>query len=209
MAATSPSRLTRLRTKFLKVISEFITSAAGAEGFPTDGTPELAMVGRSNVGKSSLINALIRTRLARTAAKPGKTRLINVYRIRLAGAGQLDLIDLPGYGHASGGTDDFDAMMGEYFGWRRTHDRPTLILLLVDSRHPGLARDSLTWEWLVEHGMPAMVVLTKIDKLSRTERARHLKQFADTFHVPLVAVSATKGEGLEALWTTIARQLPK
>src|ERR1019366_3375766 len=116
--------------------------------------------------------------LARKAAKPGKTRLINLYRIRLAGWGQLDLIDLPGYGHASGGTDDFDAMMAEYFAWRRTHDRPTLILLLVDARHPGLARDSLTWEWLVEHGMPAMVVLTKIDKLSRAERARHLTQFA-------------------------------
>jgi GTP-binding protein len=174
---------------------------------PEDGLPHVVMVGRSNVGKSTLINALTRSRLARTAAKPGKTRLINLYRVNLAGAGRLDLVDLPGYGHASGGTGDFDAMMAEYFAWRRTHDRATLVLLLVDGRHPGLDRDRVGWSWMVEQGLPAMVVVTKIDKLSRAERARHLKEFADTFNVPLVAVSATKGEGLEALWTTIARHL--
>jgi GTP-binding protein len=187
--------------------AEFVGSAARPSSVPEDGLPHVVMVGRSNVGKSTLINALTRSRLARTAAKPGKTRLINLYRVNLAGAGRLDLVDLPGYGHASGGTGDFDAMMAEYFAWRRTHDRATLILLLVDGRHPGLDRDRVGWSWMVEQGLPAMVVVTKIDKLSRAERARHLKEFADTFNVPLVAVSATKGEGLEALWTTIARQL--
>jgi GTP-binding protein len=194
----------------VKVLTaEFVGSAARSASVPEDGLAHVVMVGRSNVGKSTLINALTRSRLARTAAKPGKTRLINLYRVSLAGAGRLDLVDLPGYGHASGGTDDFDAMMSEYFAWRRGHDRATLILLLVDGRHPGLDRDRVTWSWLVEQGLPAMVVVTKVDKLSRTERARHLNQFANTFNVPLVAVSATGGEGLEALWTTIARQLLK
>ena len=99
---------------------EFVRSAADARGFPRDPAPQLALVGRSNVGKSSLINALTRRRVARTSAAPGKTRLLNLYRVRLAGRGrsELYLVDLPGYGYARGGrrsAAEFDELVTVYF----------------------------------------------------------------------------------------------
>jgi GTP-binding protein len=194
----------------LKVLeAEFVASAASAETVPHDGLPHVAFVGRSNVGKSTLINALTHSKLARTSAKPGKTRLLNLYRLRLASKFRVDFVDLPGYGYAAGRTteEDFDALAGAYFAGRRHADQPTVMLLLVDGRHPGLRRDLAAWSWLVEQGLPAAVVITKIDKLTRADRSRHLGQFTDMFNIPLVAVSALSGEGLEDLWTTITKQL--
>src|SRR5580765_8399832 len=87
----------------MRISAEFVTSAAGADGFPRDRLPEVALVGRSNVGKSSLINALVRRPLARTSAAPGKTRLANFYRVQRGTAPAVALVDLPGYGYARGG----------------------------------------------------------------------------------------------------------
>jgi GTP-binding protein len=183
----------------------FVTSAADAAGFPTERLPELAMVGRSNVGKSSLINALVRQTLARTSAAPGKTRLANFYRVQAGGKPPFFLVDLPGYGYARGGDPAraaFDQLAGAYFSAGRG-----VTLLLVDSRHPALDADTRAWTWLVDHGVDCHVVATKVDKLTQSERKRHLGELERRYSGSVTPVSALTGEGLEALWTLIARLL--
>ena len=185
----------------MKIDVEFVTSAAGASDFPRDAPGEVALVGRSNVGKSSLINALVRQRLARTSAAPGKTRLANVYRIVRGKNAPLYLVDLPGYGYARGGHQaaaEFDALTDAYFS-RGTAGG----ILLVDSRHPGLASDVAGWQWLRTTAAAAAVVATKIDKLSRAERQRAHRAFEAVFEHPVLPVSAVTGEGLDELWILI------
>jgi GTP-binding protein len=99
--------------------AQFVKSAASARDLPSDGLPEVAMVGRSNVGKSSLINALVRGRVARAGSGPGTTRLANIYRVRRGGASPFYLVDLPGYGYARGDRADIDAAIGALFGQSR------------------------------------------------------------------------------------------
>jgi GTP-binding protein len=191
----------------LKVIAEFVTSAAGAEGLPKDGLPEIAMVGRSNVGKSSLINALVRKKLARTSAAPGKTRLANFYRVAAEPRPPFFLVDLPGFGYARGGDktrEEFDALATAYFGARIHDPRFRGALVLVDSRHPGLDSDVATWNWLMRLGVDRYAVATKVDKLTQAERRRHLGELEQQYSGPVMAVSAQTGEGLDELWKKIA-----
>jgi GTP-binding protein len=191
----------------LKVNAEFVTSAAGAEGLPKDGLPEIAMVGRSNVGKSSLINALVRKKLARTSAAPGKTRLANFYRVAVEGKSPFYLVDLPGYGYARGGDaarQEFDALAVAYFGTRSTDPRFRGVFVLVDSRHPGLEIDRDTWNWLERLGVNCHVVATKVDKLTQAERRRHLAELDTLYSGKVTPSSADTGEGLDQLWKTIA-----
>ena len=199
----------------MKLLSaDFVTSAAAggrAHGIPHDGLAHVAMAGRSNVGKSTLINALCRTKIARTSAAPGKTRLANLYRIGLeGGAGgpgrwSTYIVDLPGYGYARGGAssaDELRAVAEAYF--REAADARRVTLLLVDARHPGLETDLAAAHWLDGMGVERKVVATKVDKLSRAERARNLRIIGDVLGMAALPVSATSGEGLDALWTTIA-----
>jgi GTP-binding protein len=191
----------------VQIAAEFITSATGAGDFPRDRLPEVALVGRSNVGKSSLINALVRRPLARTSAAPGKTRLANFYRVQRGTAPALYLVDLPGYGYARGGdaaAREFNTLAEAYFG--RAGNRA--VLLLVDSRHPGLESDLDAWDWLKAQPVPRGIVGTKLDKLTRAERVRHARELERLFEAPALLVSAQSGEGLEELWKLIAR-LPK
>jgi GTP-binding protein len=193
----------------LKVVAEFVTSAAGASGLPKDGLPEIAMVGRSNVGKSSLINALVRSKLARTSAAPGKTRLANFYRVEAAPRPPFYLVDLPGFGYARGGDkarEEFDALAAAYFTARVNDERFRGVLVLVDSRHPGLDSDRATWNWLEREGVDRYAVATKVDKLTRAERHRHLSELERIYSGPVLAVSAQTGEGLDELWKKIASQ---
>jgi GTP-binding protein len=207
----------------LKIVSaEFVTSAASASGLPRDGLPQVALVGRSNVGKSSLINALVKRTVARTSAAPGKTRLINLYRIEpdsFAPIGPLYLVDLPGYGYARGGEParaGFAALMRDYFdlagsaGPEGTKGPagPAAALLIVDARHPGLPQDVAAWNWITQLELPGAIVASKIDKLSRGERARVLTQWNNSLKTPALPTSAATGEGLDDLWTTIVRLLP-
>jgi GTP-binding protein len=165
------------------------------------------MVGRSNVGKSSLINALVRKKVARTSAAPGKTRLANFYRVAVVGNAPFYLVDLPGYGYARGGDaarQEFDALAAAYFGNRVTDARCRGVFVLVDSRHPGLEIDRRAWNWLERLGVTCHVVATKVDKLTRAERQRHLAELERLYSVPVTPTSADTGEGLDQLWKTIA-----
>jgi GTP-binding protein len=194
----------------LKISAEFIVSAAGPRDFPHDSLPEVAMVGRSNVGKSSLINALVRQKIARTSAEPGKTRLVNVYRVARGSAAPFYLVDLPGYGYArrskDGSEPDFEALAAAYFGQAEAAGRARNVgaLLLVDVRHPGLERDRAAWQWL-QQTAPAALVATKIDKLPRGQRIRALRELESVFEDSVLPVSAVTGEGLDELWKLIDR----
>ena len=192
----------------MRVVAAFVTSAAAAGGFPTDGLPELAMVGRSNVGKSTLINALVRQKVARTSAAPGKTRLANFYRVTPEGRPPFHLVDLPGFGYARGGDstrEEFDALVAAYF----TSRPGAKVLVLVDSRHPGLDADRSAWNWLGRLGADRHAVATKLDKLTRAERGRHLSELERIYSGPVTPVSAQTGEGLDALWKTIVSLLTR
>src|SRR5258705_4540867 len=205
---------------------ECVTRAGGAGDFPGDGFQGVVLVGRSKVGKSSLINAVVRKPLARTSAAPGKTRLANFYRVQRGSSPPLYVVDLPGYGYARGGNasaQEFNRLVDAYFsralgpeasglgsrasGSNRIPDPgsriPIGVLLLVDSRHPGLESDLETWSWLESQPCPRGVVGTKVDKLTRAERARHTREMESLYQMPVPLVSAMDGEGLDALWKLI------
>jgi GTP-binding protein len=207
----------------------FVRSAAHAGDLPRDGLAEIALVGRSNVGKSSVINALVRRPLARASAAPGKTRLANIYRVIRGEGSPFYLVDLPGYGYARGGdAGEFEALTRAYFGrvgqagrvgrvGKNTEvscppdlaDPPALAaLLLVDARHPGLASDRAAWAWLVRNVSACAVAATKIDKLARGERIRALRELESVHETSVLPVSAVTGEGLDELWKLIDRLQP-
>jgi GTP-binding protein len=201
----------------LNIDASFVRSAASAGDLPRDGLAELALVGRSNVGKSSLINALVRQRVARTSAAPGKTRLANVYRVTRGGGAPLHFLDLPGYGYARApkaarsalspqaarraSQEEFEAIVRAVFA------RAPAGLLLVDARHPGLETDRAAWQWIREAAGQSAVVATKIDKLGRGDRIRALRAFESVLETSVLPVSAVTGEGLDELWILIDRLL--
>ena len=221
--------------------ARFVTSAADARGIPADGIPHVAFVGRSNVGKSSIINALTRLKLARTSAAPGKTRLANLYRTVMEGGPggpgrwAVYFADLPGYGYARGGeasVAELARVAREYFdtgtpghvaqrsspATHGGHPRETglkadetdririaLVVHVVDARHPGLDADVNAAGWLQSIGAPRAVVANKIDKLSRAERAKNLRELERTLGMAALPLSAADGEGLDDLWALIAK----
>ncbi len=179
--------------------AEFETAAGiSAQLMPSD-APEIAFSGRSNVGKSSLINRLVgRKALARTSATPGKTATINFYRLP-----SMRLVDLPGYGYAKVSDSErrrWSELIEGYFN----DDRDLrLVLQLIDMRHPPSRDDYHMLEYMVECGIPFIIVLTKSDKLNKTERAARMaaleQELADYEGVTCVPFSATNGEGADTL----------
>ena len=193
--------------------SDFIRSCLEKEQFPCHDRSEMALVGRSNVGKSSLINSLLyRKHLAKVSGTPGKTRVLNFFQIRTADPrlGSLYLVDLPGYGYARVSRSvrsQWGSMIEEYLT-----GRPCLrvILFLVDAR--GLERsDWTTFEWLSQTGRPLLVVATKIDKLTRGERPSRLAAITGALGLPgscpLIPYSALTHEGRDELWRAIRERL--
>ncbi len=167
------------------------------------------MVGRSNVGKSSLINALVKQKIARTSAAPGKTRLVNYYLIesQIPNHRSLYLVDLPGYGYARGGAESveaFEQLTQAYFDpSMREQRRVAGVLQLVDSRHPDLPQDAAGYAWLLAAQAPVAIVTTKVDKLNRSEQVRTLRAVKDNYDSPVLPVSALNGAGLDEIWKLI------
>jgi|TARA_Y100001960_G_scaffold248166_1_gene263669 GTP-binding protein len=185
--------------------AEFVFSAHPDEVFPEESKPEVAFVGRSNVGKSSLINGFLgRKKLARTSSTPGATRSIHFYDIN-----QFLLVDLPGYGYAKLSktkSAQINAWVTQYFASRRTLK---LVCVLVDGRHGLKDSDKEMLQTLVELGVPSQVVLTKFDKVKATEFKRIEKKVKqDLFEIVgtnpnYVVTSAEKRYGMEELETAI------
>jgi GTP-binding protein len=181
----------------MKFRARFITSAATPEDFPPEKLPEIAVVGRSNVGKSSLINALVGQDLARTSRTPGRTRLVNWFEVDQ----RFHLVDLPGYGYA-----EVSREMRE--SWRPLIEaflssRATLagVLLLVDVRR-GVEDEELDFvPWLGGRGTPVVLALTKSDKLAKNKRMLEVTKARHALGLKKdpVAVSAQNGDGIEAL----------
>lgn len=183
-------------------------SAGLIKQFPTDPVPQIAFSGRSNVGKSSLINSLLgRKSLARVSSAPGKTITINFYDVDK----QLFLVDLPGYGFAKRKPEDkekWSTLTDGYFTQNPNLDRIALVVQLIDSRIGPTADDEMMLNYLREAELPFVVVATKSDKLNATER----KKSAELLHshpdipadTPIVFYSALKGEGKTDLWRLLS-----
>ncbi|MFU1798313.1 ribosome biogenesis GTP-binding protein YihA/YsxC [Paenibacillus azoreducens] len=187
--------------------AEFVISAVGPDQYPVDALPEIALAGRSNVGKSSLINRMInRKNLARTSSTPGKTQHLNYYRINE----ELYFVDLPGYGYAKVSKSQrqvWGKMIEKYLMER---EELKLVLLVVDLRHPPTKDDELMYDWLKHYDIPICVVATKADKIPKSRWQKHAKQMkegllmrkTDTF----VMFSSETGLGKDDLWAQIASE---
>lgn len=179
---------------------EFLTSAPELKLCPDlDGKPEIAMIGRSNVGKSSFINKLTRRkRLAHTSNTPGKTRLINYYFVDQAWA----LVDLPGYGYAKVSKTEQNRWRGSLEEYLLKREPLLGVLQLIDSRHGPQANDKEMNAWLNDAGLPVAVVLTKTDKAKKAQASKMaaLAKKELTFSHGLYLFSAETGEGSERLW---------
>ncbi len=178
---------------------EFVLSAASREGFLRDGLPQLAFAGRSNVGKSSVINRLVnRKNFARVGASPGKTSQINYFRLD----GAAYLVDLPGYGYAKvskAERDRWGRLMEAYFA----SGLITAGVQIVDARHKPTADDVTMVNWFYDTGCPVIAVANKLDKLKRSEIEPNLQRIRETLELReedrLVAFSAERGDGREEL----------
>ena len=180
--------------------AEFILSAAVPKDFLRDGLPQIAFAGRSNVGKSSVINRLLnRKNFARVGAAPGKTTHINYFKIDNA----FYLVDLPGYGYAKvpqAEKDRWGRLMESYFA---DPGLMTLGVMIVDSRHKPTADDCTMAQWFRDAGCPLVVAANKLDKLKKSETGPNLQRVRETLElgedVPVIPFSAEKGDGKQEL----------
>ncbi len=185
-------------------------SGVKAEQYPTTGLPEIALVGRSNVGKSSLINALLNRRsLARTSSQPGKTQTANFYLINEA----FYLVDLPGYGYAKTSKVErarFSSLVANYLENRETL---RLVLQVIDLRHPPTALDQDMFRYLHDLRRPRVVVANKLDKLKRSVVEKHQRQVLANLSglatQDLILFSAATKQGVPELWQAVGTALQK
>ncbi len=190
--------------------AEIVMSAVKPEQYPEGNLPEIAMVGRSNVGKSSAINTLLRRRkLARVSSSPGKTRTINFYLINNA----FYLVDLPGYGYAKTSKPErasWGKMIETYLSTRENLQE---VVQLVDIRHKPSKDDQLMYDWLKHYGYGSLVLATKLDKITRSKYQKHFKIIRETLEMPpgsrIMPLSSLKKLGIEEAWENMAPLLER
>lgn len=192
---------------------ELLGTVVKADQFPEPNLPEFAFVGRSNVGKSSLLNSLIsRKNLARTSGHPGKTQTINFFEVN----DSIRLVDLPGYGYAKVSKDlrsKWGKMIEDYIMKR---ENLKAVIQLIDFRHPPTEDDILMFQWLIHNEKELIVVATKSDKIKRGNWKTHQNQIkhnlSSEIHFPLIlysSLSGDKGRGREELWNEIRLKYEK
>ena len=160
----------------MKIINpELEKIAVKPEQYPSNNLPEIALAGRSNVGKSSLINSLVnRKNLARTSSKPGKTRTVNFYNID----GKFRLVDLPGYGYAAVSKSEKDKWAETIETYLSVRKNLREVILLVDIRHEPTENDVMMYNWIIEMGFSGYVIATKLDKIGKSRLQQHIKTVA-------------------------------
>jgi GTP-binding protein len=189
----------------MRYATQFLLSALAAEQFPAPSVPEIAFLGRSNVGKSSLLNALVGEKAAKVSSTPGRTRAINFFSLQDLNQNQKKIFaDLPGYGYAKISKSisaEWPRFIEPYLA-----ERPTLALCvcLVDSNVPPQPRDAQLAGWLRHAGRPFVVVATKIDRLSGNQRTRNLAALKAGLKLEeILPISAKTGVGIKELWARI------
>lgn len=188
--------------------AQLVISAVSKKQYPNEPLPEIALAGRSNVGKSSFINRMIqRKSLARTSSKPGKTQTLNFYKIN----NELFFVDVPGYGYAKVSKSErekWGRMMEEYFTQRETL-RATV--LLIDMRHPPTEDDMIMYDFLKHYEIPVIVICTKLDKVNRSKRQKHLKIIKEDLDLhpddPIIPFSSETGEGKDEAWKALMKYI--
>ncbi len=184
--------------------AEIVISAVSKKQYPVTHMPEIALAGRSNVGKSSFINKMInRKNLVRTSQKPGKTQTLNFYKIN----DRFHFVDVPGYGYAKVSKKERNAwgvMLEEYFTER---ENLKAVVLLVDIRHEPTKDDVSMYEFLKHYELPVVVVATKLDKIPKGKRVQHIKRAAKKLQLLqediILPFSSETGEGKEEAWGSI------
>ena len=187
--------------------SKFVRSLSAFESFPGQGLPEIAMAGKSNVGKSSLINSMTgNSKLARTSSEPGKTRLVNLYLINES----FFLVDLPGYGFAKAPKQEKDKWAEMIEGYLKGSEHLKRVFQLVDLRHEPTQDDQLMVEYLRHYEIPFTVVATKADKLSRAQQSRSIPAICRALAVQpweVMVYSSKDGTGKERLLELIEDEI--
>jgi GTP-binding protein len=194
----------------MRVLTRFMTSASDPSHFPPPSLPEVAFLGRSNVGKSSLINSLVDAKIAKTSNTPGRTQAINFFEIRWAGKPEPELVfsDLPGYGYAKISREVSSQWRGFIDPYLHQRSTLALCLALVDISIPPQASDRQLMEFLTLNQRPFLIVATKSDRISSNQLRAALRAYEQEFpHAHIVPYSARTGVGKDELWREIREAL--